>query len=117
MFLKVWSPIEKNLEEIWKIEGYTRDAESPTVTHFRCILGSRANIFLKFFASVQVDEVGESPKIDKKKLKENMGKLKVKRKQVLKILKDLSPNKAAGIDKMSPKILKEVAVEIAGIVT
>ena len=77
----------------------------------------KANIFSKFFASVQVDEVGESPKIDKKKIKESMGKLKVKRKHVLKILKDLKPNKAAGIDKMSPKILREIADEIADIIT
>ena len=38
-FLKLLTPIAKNQEEIWKIEGYTRDAESPKVTHFGCKLG------------------------------------------------------------------------------
>ena len=31
-FFKVWSPIENHLEEIRKIEGYTRDVESSKVT-------------------------------------------------------------------------------------
>ena len=35
-FFKVWSPIENHLEEIRKIEGYTRDVESSKVTYFRC---------------------------------------------------------------------------------
>ena len=34
-FFKVWSPIENYLEEIRKIEGYTRDVESSKVTYFR----------------------------------------------------------------------------------
>ena len=37
-FLKLLNPVAKNLEEIRKIEGYTRDAESPKVTHSRCKL-------------------------------------------------------------------------------
>ena len=32
-------PVAKNLEEIWKIEGYNRDGESPKVIDFRCKLG------------------------------------------------------------------------------
>ena len=77
----------------------------------------KADIFSKFFASVQVDEKGESPKVKKKPILEQMSKLKITRKQVLKILKNLKPNKAAGIDKMLPRILREIAEEIADIIT
>ena len=34
MFSKVWGPIQKNLEEVRKITGYTRDAESLIVAYF-----------------------------------------------------------------------------------
>ena len=45
--LKLLNPVAKNLEEIpvWKIEGYTRDAESPKVTHSRCKLSFKNKSF------------------------------------------------------------------------
>ena len=78
----------------------------------------KANIFSKFFSSVQVEEQGESPTIPKKKLKYKMPPLKIKkmRDKILTMLKKLKPNKKEGIDKQTPRVLKEVAEEIVDIV-
>ena len=43
-FLKLLNPVAKNLEEIWKIEGYTRDVESSKVTHYRCKLSFKKRV-------------------------------------------------------------------------
>ena len=78
----------------------------------------KANIFSKFFSSVQVEEHGESPTVPKKKLKHKMPPLKMKkmRDKILTMLKKLKPNKKEGIDKQTPRVLKEVAEEIVDIV-
>lgn len=78
----------------------------------------KANIFSKFFASVQVEEKGECPTVERKEIREEMPALKIKdmREKVLKILKTLKPNKKGGIDKQTPKILREVAEEIVDVV-
>ena len=78
----------------------------------------KANIFSKFFGSVQVDEKDESPIIEKRNIREKMPQLKIKdlRGKLLKILMDLKPNKSAGVDKQSPRILKELAEEIVDVV-
>ena len=77
----------------------------------------KADIFSKFFKSVQVEEKDEGPKLPKENITHKMLPIKITREQVLKTLNKLLKNKAAGIDKMSPKILKEVGNEIAGFVT
>lgn len=78
----------------------------------------KANIFSKFFSSVQVEENGPCPPVAKKNVKHQMPPLKIKkmREKVLKMLKNLKPNKKEGIDKQTPKVLKEVAEEIVDIV-
>ena len=78
----------------------------------------KANIFSKFFVSVQVDEQDKGPDIKAKPLNERMPPLDMKRmrENVLKYLKSLKPNKKGGIDKQSPRVLKEVAEEIVDIV-
>ena len=38
-FLKLLTHVAKYIEEIWKIEGYTKDAKSPKVTNFEYKLG------------------------------------------------------------------------------
>ena len=43
-------------------------------------------------------------------------KIKDLREKLLKILKNLKPNKRGGIDKQSPRILKELAEEIVDVV-
>ena len=78
----------------------------------------KANIFSKFFSSVQVEEKGQCPPVTKKKVKHEMPPLKIKkmREKVLKMLKNLKPNKKEGIDKQTPRVLREVAEEIVDIV-
>ena len=78
----------------------------------------KANIFSKFFSSVQVEEKGQCPPVPGKNVREEMPPLKIKklREKVLKILKNLKPNKKEGIDKQTPKVLREVADEIVDIV-
>ena len=77
----------------------------------------KANIFSKFFSSVQVVEKDGCPNIERHKLNEEMPKLNISsREKVLKILKELKPNKAAGIDNISSRVLKEVAEEIVDII-
>lgn len=78
----------------------------------------KANIFSKFFSSVQVEEIGESPEIPKKNINFEMPPLKIKkiREKVLETLKKLKPNKKEGIDKQTPRVLKAVAEEIVDMV-
>ena len=78
----------------------------------------KANIFSKFFSSVQVEEKGECPTAKRREIREEMPPLPIKemREKVLKILKTLKPNKKEGIDKQTPKVLREVADEIVDIV-
>ena len=77
----------------------------------------KADLFAKFFSSVQVNETGEVPNIEKRKRKTEMPPLEIGRGKLLKILKNLKPDKAAGIDKMSPRIIREVADEIVDVIT
>ena len=51
----------------------------------------KANIFSKFFASVQVEEKGDCPTVERKEIREEMPPLKIKnmREKVLKTLKSL----------------------------
>ena len=55
----------------------------------------KANIFSKFFSSVQVEEKGEVPSLERKNIRHEMPPLKIKdlREKVLKMLKSLKPNK------------------------
>ena len=78
----------------------------------------KVNIFSKFFISVQVDEKDKSPEIEPKNINEQMPPLDMKRmrENVLKYLKCLKPNKKGGIDKQSPRVLREVAEEIVDVV-
>ena len=78
----------------------------------------KANIFSKFFSSVQVEEVSESPRLDRRNIKHEMPPLKIKtmRDKVLKMLRKLKPNKKEGIDKQTPRVLREVAEEIVDMV-
>ena len=78
----------------------------------------KANIFSKFFSSVQVDEKDKGPEMENKNLNEEMPPLDMKqmREKVLKYLKSLKPDKKGGIDKQSPRVLREVAEEIVDVV-
>ena len=78
----------------------------------------KASIFSKFFGSVQVDEKDHSPFVEKREIQDQMPTLKIKdmRGKLLKILKNLKPNKRGGVDKQAPKVLKEVAEEIVDVV-
>ena len=65
-----------------------------------------------------MEEKGECPTVERKEMREEMPPLKIKnmRQKVLKILKGLKPNKKGGIDKQTPRILREVAEEIVDVV-
>ena len=67
---------------------------------------------------MQVDEKDKSPEIEPKNINEQMPPLDMKRmrENVLKYLKSLKPNKKGGIDKQSPRVLREVAEEIVDVV-
>ena len=56
--------------------------------------------------------------MEKKRVQHEMPPLKIKkmRVKILKMLKKLKPNKKEGIDKQTPRVLKEVAEEIVDIV-
>ena len=73
----------------------------------------KANIF---FASVQTDEKGELLELKTCDVTIKMPPLVICKDEVTKILKNLKPNKAAGINKIYPRILREVAEEIVDIV-
>ena len=67
---------------------------------------------------MQVDEKDKGPEMENKTLNEEMPPLDMKqmREKVLKYLKSLKPDKKGGIDKQSPRVLREVAEEIVDVV-
>jgi len=71
-----------------------------------------------FFSSVFTREDLENiPDFDERELIEKMGVLDVTGEMVLKKLKNLKPNKSAGLDRMSPRVLIEAAEAIVTLVT
>ena len=70
----------------------------------------KANIFAKFFASVQTDEPdGRLPKAKERKIISAMKKINITGELVLDVMKELKPGKAPGIDNFTPLFLKEVS--------
>ena len=63
-----------------------------------------------------VEPEGECPQLKKLNIAHPMQKLIINRNIVLKILKNLKPDKAHGIDDLSPRILRELAEEIVDVI-
>ena len=74
----------------------------------------KADIFSKFFISVQVDETDDGPTMERRRIEVEMPPVMIQRDVVLKILKSLKQNKASV--KFSSNVLREIADEIVDVV-
>jgi len=78
----------------------------------------KANLLNDFFSSVFTrEDLANIPDFEERELIEKMGVLEVTEEMVLKKLKKLKPNKSAGLDLMSPRVLIEAAEAIVTPVT
>jgi hypothetical protein len=78
----------------------------------------KANLLNDFFSSVFTrEDIENIPDFDKRELIEEMRVLDITEEMVLKKLKKLKPNKSAGLDRISPRVLIEAADAIVTPVT
>ena len=78
----------------------------------------KAKLFSDFFTSVQTEEPeGKCPRLEKVNITHPMQKIIINRQIILKILNNLKPDKShKSIDKMSPRLLRELAEELVDVV-
>ena len=100
----------KNNTEIGDIREDPNDPKSKLVEEDE----EKANIFSKFFKSVQREEQMENfPTMETKEIKSQMPPVDINEKRVERLLKDLNIDKATGPDGMTPKMLKPMAKVLA----
>ena len=76
--------------------------------------GEKANILADFFSSVYSTEKDSTiPELAKKQVETEWTQIQIKVEEVEQILSNLKPDKSPGPDNLSPRLLKEMAKEIA----